>query len=42
MARTLVLWIPAWAVIAAQCDDELPEVIRGAPLALIQLSLIHI
>jgi protein ImuB len=36
MTRTLVLWIPAWAVIAAQCDDELPEVIRGAPLALIQ------
>ena len=35
MARTLVLWIPAWPVIAAQCDDELPGAVRGAALALI-------
>ena len=35
MTRTLVLWIPDWSVIAAQCDDELPEAVRGAALALI-------
>ncbi len=35
MARTLVLWIPEWPVIAAQCDDELPGAVRGAALALI-------
>lgn len=35
MARTLVLWIPDWPVVAAQCDDELPDAVRGVALALI-------
>lgn len=36
MARTLVLWVPAWPLVAAQCDDELPEAVPGVALALMR------
>jgi protein ImuB len=40
MVRTVVLWIPGWPVLAAQCDENLPEAVFGAPLALIHKGVV--
>lgn len=40
MRRSLVLWIPAWSVIAAQWHEEIPEAISGHAVAILHKGVV--
>jgi len=41
MKRTLVMWCPAWSVVAAVWDEELPDVLLGKPVAIVHKGCVQ-
>jgi len=41
MRRSVVMWFPAWSVVAATWDEELPEVTTHTAVAVLRAGVVH-